>query len=59
MSRQWYEELYENFANYDQEPYAQNTLAEVDLLILENVVRAQAGRHVHSDHPERRVHADT
>ncbi|MCK4831249.1 MAG: class I SAM-dependent methyltransferase, partial [Anaerolineales bacterium] len=39
MSKQWYEELYESFENYDQEPYTQNTQAEVDFI--ERVI----GRH--------------
>jgi SAM-dependent methyltransferase len=39
MSKQWYEELYESFQNYDQEPYARNTQAEVD--VIERVI----GRH--------------
>lgn len=31
----WYEVLYENFEDYDQEPYTQNTTAEVDFLLEE------------------------
>jgi len=30
--KQWYEELYEGFAAYSQEPYTQNTSAEVDFI---------------------------
>jgi len=30
--KQWYEELYEGFASYSQEPYTQNTGAEVDFI---------------------------
>ncbi|NOR83883.1 MAG: class I SAM-dependent methyltransferase, partial [Ardenticatenales bacterium] len=32
MSKKWYEELYESFEKYDQEPYTQNTQAEVDFI---------------------------
>mgnify|MGYP006277500833 CR=1 FL=1 len=31
----WYEALYEDFPDYDQEPYTQNTAAEVDFLLEE------------------------
>jgi len=30
--KQWYEELYEDFTDYSQEPYTQNTGAEVDFI---------------------------
>ncbi|MCD6577328.1 MAG: methyltransferase domain-containing protein [Anaerolineaceae bacterium] len=30
--KQWYEELYEDFAAYDKEPYTQNTMSEVDFI---------------------------
>ena len=30
MSKPWYEELYIHFPDYDEEPYTQNTEAEVD-----------------------------
>ncbi len=33
MTKAWYEALYEGFENYDQEPYTQNTRAEVDFLV--------------------------
>jgi len=29
----WYEALYEDFPDYDQEPYTQNTAAEVEFLL--------------------------
>jgi ubiquinone/menaquinone biosynthesis C-methylase UbiE len=32
MRKQWYQALYEHFDAYDQEPYTQNTPAEVDFL---------------------------
>ena len=32
MLKPWYEALYENFENYDDEPYTQATLAEVDFI---------------------------
>ena len=32
MTRQWYEELYENFNTYSDEPYVQNTREEVDFI---------------------------
>ena len=32
MSKLWYEALYENFENYDDEPYTQATLTEVDFI---------------------------
>ena len=32
MSKPWYEALYENFKDYDDEPYTQATLAEVDFI---------------------------
>jgi len=32
MEKRWYETLYENFENYDQEPYTQNTVREVDFI---------------------------
>ena len=32
MTKQWYETLYENFDAYSEEPYAQNTPAEVDFI---------------------------
>lgn len=32
MSGRWYEELYERFDDYDDEPYTQNTLSEIDFL---------------------------
>ncbi len=32
MRKQWYQVLYEHFEAYDQEPYTQNTPAEVDFL---------------------------
>lgn len=35
MNRPWYEVLYENFEDYDQEPYTQNTEREVDFLLEE------------------------
>ena len=30
--KRWYEELYENFAAYDEEPYTQSTRGEVDFV---------------------------
>jgi 2-polyprenyl-3-methyl-5-hydroxy-6-metoxy-1,4-benzoquinol methylase len=30
--KQWYEELYEDFAAYDKEPYTQSTGGEVDFV---------------------------
>jgi len=30
--KRWYEELYENFAAYDEEPYTQSTMGEVDFI---------------------------
>jgi len=41
--KQWYEELYEDFAAYDKEPYTQSTKAEVDF------VESEIGR----DHSKR------
>lgn len=32
MTRRWYEELYDYFPDYDDEPYVQNTEAEVDFI---------------------------
>ena len=32
MSKPWYEELYMHFPDYDEEPYTQNTEAEVDFI---------------------------
>jgi len=32
MSKPWYVELYQNFPNYDQEPYTQATQGEVDFI---------------------------
>jgi len=32
MHKKWYEELYENFETYSDEPYAQNTRREVDFI---------------------------
>ncbi|NKQ36996.1 MAG: class I SAM-dependent methyltransferase [Chloroflexi bacterium] len=32
MTKKWYKELYENFDAYGEEPYAQNTSAEVDFI---------------------------
>lgn len=32
MTRQWYEELYEDFDTYSDEPYVQNTKAEVNFI---------------------------
>jgi SAM-dependent methyltransferase len=32
MNKPWYEQLYENFADYDDEPYTKNTSAEVDFI---------------------------
>jgi SAM-dependent methyltransferase len=33
MSRRWYEVLYENFEDYDQEPYTQNTAQEIAFIL--------------------------
>lgn len=35
MKRPWYEVLYENFEDYDQEPYTQNTEREVNFILEE------------------------
>jgi SAM-dependent methyltransferase len=32
VGRPWYEELYDDFTNYDQEPYAQGTQGQVDFI---------------------------
>lgn len=32
MTERWYEELYDHFPDYDEEPYVQNTEAEVDFI---------------------------
>jgi len=32
MTKKWYEELYEDFESYDEEPYTQNTVVEVDFI---------------------------
>jgi SAM-dependent methyltransferase len=32
MQKPWYEALYENFEDYDSEPYVQNTKAEIDFI---------------------------
>jgi SAM-dependent methyltransferase len=32
MGRPWYEELYDDFTNYDQEPYVQGTQGQVDFI---------------------------
>ena len=32
MKKPWYEALYENFPDYDNEPYVQSTIAEVDFV---------------------------
>ena len=33
MNRRWYEVLYENFEDYDQEPYTQNTAQEIAFIL--------------------------
>ncbi|MBS3753149.1 MAG: methyltransferase domain-containing protein, partial [Anaerolineales bacterium] len=33
MNRPWYEVLYENFEDYDQEPYTQNTAEEIAFIL--------------------------
>lgn len=44
MTKAWYQELYEGFEGYGQEPYAQNTRAEVDFI--EHVIGCGHGKRI-------------